>query len=211
MLCRLFSVSCFRHLCPAVYASCDSAHGPVSVTLVLVSTCALCMFAFAARRVRIASARGCRRRCTKPESEEGLDELKERMVNAVRLPLLPGAVLGAASGALMPNDMPLAQQLGLAAAAGAVGSILGICAGIVYADRVLGCTGSAAGIQHFLVGSVTATGAVVCRNAISDPVCAPLDEMQHARTRQLEVRVDRLEARLEQQEAELAELRRAVN
>ena len=71
-------------------------------------------------------------------------------------------------------------------------------------------TGSAAGIQHFLVGSVTATGAVVCRKAISEPDFAPLDEMRHARTRQLEVRVDRLEARLEQQEAELAELRRVV-
>ena len=155
---------------------------------------------FAARRLRLASARGCRRRCTMPEGE------------VLKLPLLPGAVLGVASGALIPDELPLAQQLGLAAAAGAVGSFLGICAGVVYASRALGSPGALlAGTRaHLLVGSVTASGAVVCRRAISEPDFAPLDEMRHARTRQLEVRVDRLEARLEQQEAELAELRRVV-
>ena len=128
-----------------------------------------------------------------------------------KLPLLPGAVLGAASGALIPDELPLAQQLGLAAAAGAAGSFLGICTGIVYASRALGSSYALAGTPaHLLVGSVTATGVVVCRKAISEPDFAPLDEMQHARTRQLEVRVDRLESRLEQQEAELAELRRVV-
>ena len=157
---------------------------------------------FAARGLRLASARGCRRRCTVPESE----------IEPTKLPLLPGAVLGVASGALIPDELPLAQQLGLAAAAGAVGSFLGICAGVVYASRALGSPGALlAGTRaHLLVGSVTASGAVVCRRAISEPDFAPLDEMRHARTRQLEVRVDRLEARLEQQEAELAELRRVV-
>ena len=154
---------------------------------------------FAARRLRLASARGCRRRCTMPEGE------------VLKLPLLPGAVLGVASGALIPDELPLAQQLGLAAAAGAVGSFLGICAGVVYASRALDSGALLAGTRaHLLVGSVTASGVVVCRKAISEPDFAPLDEMRHARTRQLEVRVDRLEARLEQQEAELAELRRVV-
>ena len=128
-----------------------------------------------------------------------------------RLPLLPGAVLGVASGALIPDELPLAQQLGFAAAAGAAGSFLGICAGVVYSFRFLGSPNALAGSPaHLLVGSVMATGVVVCRKAISEPDFAPLDEMQHARTRQLEVRVDWLEARLKQQEAELAELRRAV-
>ena len=157
---------------------------------------------FAARGLRLASARGCRRRCTMPESE----------IEPTKLPLLPGAVLGVTSGTLIPDDhMTLAQQLGLAAAAGAASSFLGICVGTVYAIRFLRSPNAFAfPLWNLLVGPVTATGVVVCRKAINEPNFAPLDEMRQARTRQLEVRVDRLEARLEQQEAELAELRRGV-
>ena len=162
-------------------------------------------------RLRHAAARGSRRRCTKPESEQEMNELKEEMMNAVRLPLLPGAALGVVAGVLVPDDMPLANQLGLAAAAGAVGSIFGLGAGVMYVHRILKNPATAGGVSHIMVGAVTATGAVMCRKAVSQPVFAPLAEMESARTRQLEVRVDQLEARLAEQEEQLAVLRKLVD
>ena len=165
------------------------------------------MLLAASRRLRLSPPRGCRQRCTTPPSEE--EEAKRFVEGMVKLPLLPGAVLGLGAGAVIP-DQSLPQQLGVAAAAGTVASLIGI-AGSVFLI-IPARTHLAGSVWHVLVGPIAACATVLVRAAVvaREPAYAPLAELEGRRARELEVRVGELEARLSLTEVQLTQLREVL-
>ena len=167
------------------------------------------MLRAASRRVRLSPPRGSRQRCTTPGSEE--EEAKrfvEDLPLAVKLPLLPGAVLGLGAGALIP-DQSLPLQLGVAAAAGTVASLIGIAGSVLTIPARTHLAGS---VWHVLVGPIAACATVLMRAAVvaREPAYAPLAELEGRRARELEVRVGELEARLSLTEVQLTQLREVL-
>ena len=165
------------------------------------------MLLAASRRLRLSPPRGSRQRCTTPGSEE--EEAKRFVEGMVKLPLLPGAVLGLGAGAVIP-DQSLPQQLGVAAAAGTVASLIGI-AGSVFLI-IPARTHLAGSVWHVLVGPIAACATVLMRAAVvaREPAYAPLAELEGRRARELEVRVGELEARLSLTEVQLTQLREVL-
>ena len=160
----------------------------------------------ASRRLRLSPPRGCRQRCTTPPSEE--EEAKRFVEGMVKLPLLPGAVLGLGAGAVIPDQSSLPQQLGIAAAAGTVASLIGIAGSVFFVRR----THLAGSVWHVLVGPIAACATVLVRAAVvaREPAYAPLAELEGRRARELEVRVGELEARLSLTEVQLTQLREGL-
>ena len=164
------------------------------------------MLLAASRRLRLSPPRGSRQRCTTPGSEE--EEAKRFVEGMVKLPLLPGAVLGLGAGAVIP-DQSLPQQLGVAAAAGTVASLIGIAGSVLMIPARTHLAGS---VWHVLVGPIAACATVLMRAAVvaREPAYAPLAELEGRRARELEVRVGELEARLSLTEVQLTQLREVL-